>query len=132
MSASLTGAATPLHWGLVPDSVTAFDQPTPLYWAQLCSLPRATLSQGTKMDRQWQKKAWSYSLPHQPFSQREGNKNGVLLGCTHLLLLLKPPVHPRHAHIAQSSALPLCPFPASRTLLEKMTSSISSETTLGN
>lgn len=50
---------TPLHWGLV---LYFFDHSAPLHWAQLCSLPRATLSQGTRRDRQRQEKAGSAQL----------------------------------------------------------------------
>lgn len=54
---------TPLQWGgLAPYSVTTFDHYASLHCAQLCSLPRATLSQGTRRERPWQEKAGSTQL----------------------------------------------------------------------
>lgn len=83
----------PLHWDLVGDySVTTFDQSTPLHWAELCSLPRATLPQGMRRDRQWQDKAWSIQLAPAASLWKRGKQTGTLLGCTHLLLLSKPSV----------------------------------------
>lgn len=82
---------TPLHWGLVPYSVTTLEQSTPVHWAELlCPEPHCPKGwEGIGSDKT---RHGLHSWPQKPLHGRVGNKTGSLLGCTHLLLLPKPSV----------------------------------------